>query len=178
MAYSPPATVVTATTITSAWGNSVKTAADYLANPPSTRVNHNTTQSITDSTLTKLAFNAERHKTVAGMHNTVTNNSRITITDAGLYVVGFTAGFAAAADYVRVYGDLFLNNTTIIDADDKATPAVSHGPLVRVTTMYKFAAADYIEARVYQDNTANAARNAVNTGNYTPEFWATWIGLG
>lgn len=179
MPYVSPATVVTGTTITSAWGNSVKTAADYIADGPACRVYHNTTQSVADITETSLVFNSDRFDPT-GMHDTVSNTGRITFNDAGVYVVSFVCEFASAVDYFTIYSLCRLNGATVIarsthnrgDSGDGSSMATTY------STIYKFAAADYIETRVYQNNTANAARNVLSTGNFSPEFSAAWLCRG
>lgn len=177
-AYVSPATVVTGTTIASAWGNSVKTALDRIANPPSCRVYHNAAQSIPDNTVTTVAFNSERWDT-ASMHDTAVNNSRITIPEAGLYLVEFHARLATATDYLALFCDLRVNGATSI-AEARWHPTITPTDTrnYQVFTVWKFAAADYVEARVFQDNTPNAARNLESTSAVTPEFAATYIGLG
>lgn len=174
MPYVAPATVVTATTITTAWGNSVKAATDYLANPPACRVRHSTTQSLTDNVDTVIAFNAERFKTIAGMHSTVTNNSRITITDAGVYVFSFTGEMAGGVTYTGLYSYVRLNGTTPIGLSCVSTGA--GGNFTGTQTIYKCAAADYFEIVMRQ--TSGAARNLNVSNNYSPEFSAVWVGLG
>lgn len=176
MPYVAPATVVTATTITSAWGNSVKAATDYLANPPACRVYHSATQSLPDVTDTIVAFNSERFDTNT-MHDTATNNSRITINTAGVYVVSFTGEVESAADYVYVYSYFRLNGATLI-AISPISRVGAFGIYTSLSTVYKFAAGDYVQVLIRQDNTANVARNLAAVGNYSPEFAATWIGLG
>lgn len=178
MAYSSPATVVTATTITSTWGNSVKTATDYLANPPACRVYHNATQSFTNNTEATVAFNSERFKTVAGMHNTVTNNSRITISDAGLYIVGAHIEFASAADYNLAYAYFRVNAATTIGSQSVGDYDTADAVRLNPVTIWKFAAADYVEVRALQANAAAAARNIGASSSQQCEFFVTWIGLG
>lgn len=151
----------------------------FLANAPACRVYHNTTQAVADATETSLVFNSERHDP-AGMHSTVTNTGRITITDAGVYMVSFSGEFTAGTDYLCLYSLCRLNGTTVIgrsptarhDSGDGSSPATSFAFL------YKFAAADYIEVRAYQNNGANTSRNMLSTGNFSPEFAAQWVALG
>lgn len=179
MPYVQPAGVTAGTTITEAWGDSVAAAFTWLANPPACRVYHNTTQSVADVTETTVAFNAERYDTAA-MHDTVTNNSRITIPAAGLYAVSFSGEFGAGTDYLCLYSICRLNAGTIIgrsstarhDSGDGSPAATSFG------FTYKFVAGDFIEVRMYHNNGANVARNVLSTGNSSPEFAATWVGLG
>lgn len=141
------------------------------------RVTRTAVQSITDATLTSVAFDAEVFDN-DGMHDTVTNNSRITIVTAGIYWVGFTGMFAGAADYTRCFATLRINGTTEIARTPLQSTSTSTTPQLAVSTAYEFDAADYIEVQVFQDNTANAARNLEQTADRSPEFFATRIGSG
>lgn len=178
MPYTSPATVVTGTTIATAWGNSVKAALDFLANPPACRVHNSATQSCPDAAATALTFNSERYDTDT-MHSTSTNTSRITIKTAGLYAVGGGFVLATRGDYFQVAAQLRLNGTTTIASNslsgNGAQNVFGH---VTVHINYKFAVNDYVELLVYQDNSANVAVNSEVAPNYGPEFYATWIGLG
>lgn len=147
-------------------------------NPPACRVYHDANQSINDNTVTTVAFNSERYDTDS-MHDTASNNSRITFNKAGLYLVTFQGRFPAANDFSVADAHIRLNGSTVIAWNSGGRALSGSADLnVGVTTVYKFAAADYVEARVHQDNTANTARNLETVGNYSPEFMATWIGVG
>lgn len=176
MPYTDPGAVTTGTTITSTWGNAVRNAEQYLADQPAVRVFHNTTQSLASGTEASLAFNAESFDAATPMHDTVTNNSRITITDAGVYQVSWGFTIAADTDYLWIYSYVRLNGTTLIllgssvgtQTDNALSPHSSgSGP-------YKFAAADYIEVRAAQKNTSANANN-VSANNY---FAAHRLGAG
>lgn len=132
--------------------------------------------SIADATETTVSFNAERFDTDT-MHDSVTNSSRITIKTAGIYAIGFHGMFAAAADYVGAYAILRLNGTTEIARGPQVTTvSFSMNPQVVVHTIDQFDVADYIEVRVFQNNSANVARNLEQTDERTPEFYAARIG--
>lgn len=174
MPYTVPHTItagelVTTATMNNEWGGNVS----FLANPPSCRVYNTVAISIPHNTHTTLTFNTNRWDT-NGMHSTVTNTSRITINTAGLYTVTANVAWASAAGNTTRLLRVVLNgaNWIVADQDDN-----SFGVMVQsVTTTYKFAVGDFIEAAVYQFS--GAALN-VNVGNnYSPEFSATWIGLG
>jgi hypothetical protein len=155
------------------------TVGDFIAaDPPACRVFHNANQSINDVTVTTVAFNSERFDTDT-MHDTVTNNSRITFTTAGLYLVTFNGGFAAAGDYSSALAQIRLNGVTGIAEVFAGTQAdANENYFITISTVYKFAVADYVEARVWQNNTANVARNLVALGNISPEFSAVRLGSG
>lgn len=178
MPYVDPGAVTTGTTITSTWGNAVRNAEQYLANPPACRVFHNAAQAVTATVETSLAFNSERYDTDT-MHDTVTNNSRITIKTAGLYLITATVQFAADTDYIYSYALIRWNGGTQLAYQGIGTLSTSAiTPLICVSTVYKFAVNDYVEVRVGQNNTSGNANNVLASGNGSPEFTANWIGLG
>lgn len=174
MPYTSPATVVTGTTITSAWGNSVKAGEDFLANPPACRVYNNAGLSIPNNTETLLTFNSERFDTNT-MHDTVTNPGRITFNTAGLYIV--TAHVDWASNAVGDRRTLFkLNGTTYIAWVENMPNNAGASTSQVLTTLYKFVAGDWVAA--YGHQTSGGALNVNSTANYSPEFSAVWVGLG
>lgn len=173
MPYTSPATVVTGTTIASTWGNAVKAATDYLANPPSCRVTKASAQTLATGTNTAITFDTERYDTDS-MHSTSSNTSRITFTTAGLYIVGGSVEFASSGTGSYRQLGVRLNGATFI-AWALQAPASLVNKLT-VATTYKFAAGDYIELLAEHNHGANLDISKV--GNYSPEFYATWIGLG
>lgn len=179
MAYSAPRTWSAGDKPTAAQFNQdIRDNASFLANPPACRVYHNTTQSIPDNTETVVSFNSERYDTNS-MHSTSVNTSRITINTAGLYLVTFGGAVVDGSDYIQSYANIRLNGATFIAYHNHTgNGANTWFPLITLSTVYKFAVSDYIEVLMYQDNSAGAARNLRSTGNWSPEFSATWIGLG
>jgi hypothetical protein len=148
------------------WNQDIVANITFLANPPACRVYNNANISISDISLTTVTFNSERYDT-ASMHSTSSLTSRITIPVAGLY------------DYFQIYADLRLNGTTTIATHNIGSfNGISMSPDIQVHTVYKFAANDYVEARIYQDNNAGAAANLETQANFSPELSATWLGLG
>lgn len=150
-----------------------------LANPPACRVTHSTTQSLSDATETTLVFDTERYDTDA-MHSTSVNTGRITFNKAGLYVVTGHIEIANATDYVDMYLMIRLNGSGngIALERDAGPSTFAATRLLNISSVYKFAAADYVELRAYQDNTGSAARNVLQNSNRSPEFSATWLGIG
>jgi hypothetical protein len=144
-------------------------------NCPACRVTRTAVQGIPDAgTPTAVAFTSERFDN-DGMHDNATNNSRITFISAGIYVVGFHGMLAAAGDYVRAFCIIRLNGATELCRSTAAVAATAT-PQMDVSTVDSFAAGDYVEALVFQDNAANAARNLEQTDRRSPEFYAARIG--
>jgi hypothetical protein len=179
MAYATPRTWVAGDVLTAAQLNQdVRDNVSFLANEPSCRVYHNVDQSIAHSTLTTLAFNSERYDTDT-MHDTVTNNSRITFTTAGVYVVSLNIEFPTFNDYTLLLAQILLGGATVIAKQNLGTNSqVTENIGLNVTTLYKFTAGQYVEARVRHVNGVAAARNVSAIGNYSPEFAATRIAIG
>lgn len=139
------------------------------------RVNRTAVQSIPDATYTIVAFNSERYDH-GGMHSNVTNNSRVTIQTDGVYDMGFSGRFASGNDYVQTQAVILLNGS--ISLVQSQTPGTTNTTPQRVSvaTQYELVVGDYIEVQVYQDNSANAARNLELNDAYSPEFWVGRLG--
>ena len=155
------------------WGDAVRDTLIFLTNPPACRVYHSAATLIGTGVHTPLAFNSERYDTDT-MHDTAVSNTRITITTAGVYVVTFNAEFAANATGVRTVG-IRINGASFLALNAAPADGAVNPVPVTVATEYKFAAGNYIEATAWQDSGGNLN---VNSTNYSPEFSATWIGLG
>jgi len=160
-------------------GNTIRASdVNLVRDPPACRVYNSANLSIVNTTVTTVTYDSERWDTDT-MHSTSSNTSRITFTTAGLYLVGFHGRLDSGTDYSRAYADIYLNGATVIARyDRRATTNDVRDPAMEVVTKYKFAAADYVEARVLQTNGAAAARNLVTAANESPEFWAVRVGSG
>lgn len=143
--------------------------------PPACRVYHSASQAIAPATGTVLAFNSERFDSAA-MHDTATNNSRITAPISGVYALTATVQWNSNAS-ASFQTSLMLNGTTLI-ALQIVTPAaggaLNHGQVV--AAIYKLAAGEYVEVYVYQATAGSV--NVLSGGNYSPEFAAAWLGPG
>lgn len=136
------------------------------------RVYHNASQSITTATTTALAFNSERADTNT-IHDTVTNNSRLTCQTAGVYYITASVQFAANATGFRQVG-IRLNGTTALAFQRTPSPGGSDAALLTISTAYALSAADYVEATVYQNS--GGSLNVDTSANFTPEFMMVRLG--
>jgi len=171
----------TDTDVLSAYNGSAWLNVNLLADPPACRAYHNVNQSLTDGVETVLAFNSENYDTTGTMHDPAVNNSRITMPRAGLYLVQAGVALTSGADYAVIYMYPRLNATDQLPIVNLQANAVAIRPNLNYSCVWKFAANDYIELVVNQDNTANTARNVefVGTaGSRSPFFAATWLGRG
>lgn len=179
MPYVSPAAIVTGTTISkTTFGDVVKADLDYLANPPHCELWHSAAQSIaTTAAWTAVAFNTEDADT-ATMHDTVTNNTRITIPNTGIYIV--TLGWEWAANVtgrrgagIRVNGSGAGGPTKGYAIKDASANAVSS----EISRNIKLTAGQYIEAVAFQSSGGALNINSLSVER-VPYFSATWIGLG
>jgi len=108
-----------------------------LANHASQNVSHNTS--------TYLALNSELFD-VGTLHDTSTNNSRITIGENGTYAIGGAFQWASNATVATRQIEIVLNRTTVLYAENRYQEFDVIGTLGGI---YRLAASDYIELRAY-----------------------------
>lgn len=135
------------------------------------RVFHNTTQSIPNNASTLVNFNSERFDTDT-IHDTVTNNSRLTCKTAGVYLIVGHLGYAANGTGERV-AQILLNGTTAI-VTESGVPTSSNQFRLTATTVYSLALNDFVQLVAYQ--TSGGALNTEAGGNYSPEFMMIRLG--
>lgn len=138
---------------------------------PAARAYHSANQSITTATWTALALNSERFDTDV-IHDTVTNNSRLTCKTAGKYQISGNVEWASNATGTRQL-QVWLNGAT--DIGHEARQASTGGVMsMSISVIYDLAVNDYVELRVNQDS--GGGLNVNSTGNYTPEFSMVRVG--
>ena len=106
------------------------------------QVYHNADQSVANSTETALAFNSERFDNDT-IHDTSSNNSRLTCKTAGLYLIVANVRWDANTTGGRVL-NIRLNGGTKI-AESAAAPTPSSVMSHNLTTIYQLAVNDYVE---------------------------------
>ena len=131
------------------------------------RVTHSVNQSVPDGTFTALAFDTEDFDTDT-MHDTVTNNSRLTATTAGKYLVGGTANFAASGTGRREVR-IRKNGTDYIAAMHTDPGGGIDCPL-SVSTEVELAVNDYVEFIAWQSS--GVGLDVTASTDYSPIFWA------
>lgn len=148
-----------------------------LSDVPRCRLSHNAAQTLTTSTLTVVAFNTEQFDAAApnAMHDTVTNNSRITVPTggAGWYMLQANAEFAANATGFRQI-QIRHNGATVIAS--VIYPAAAVGATrMNVSTMYRMNVGDYAEVQVQQTSGGNL--NLTTNSDISPSFSACWMAV-
>lgn len=129
---------------------------------------------IAHNTDVTIAFTEEAFDT-DGMHSTVTNNSRITIQTAGVYVVGFSGTMIAGSDYTFILATVQLNGGTPIARQQIPGTSASVPQRISMSTVYQFVVGDYIEVLLLQRNGASTARTLEGLNEVSPVFYAARI---
>ena len=138
-----------------------------LASTPHVSVRHSISQSIATATDTALAFDTERFDTDT-MHDTATNNSRLTATTAGKYRISANVSFASNATGYRAVW-LRKNGNSANPLARVVSPPVN-GAITElcVSILENLVAADYVEVMVYQNS--GGALNCEAAGANLPRF--------
>lgn len=144
------------------------------------KVSRSTNLSIPHSTTTEtvVGFTTEDYDT-DGMHDTVTNNSRVTINTAGFYQFSFTGELAGATptDFGRIYAAIRCNGTIVTITQENPIDAAGVMPQrLNVGATDWFDVGDYLEVYILQQNDSSAARFLVPQSDYSPKFAVTRIG--
>jgi len=149
--------------------NAAGTAPEWFT-PPACRVYHSTSQSVATGTDTAVQFDSERFDNAA-LHDTATNNTRVTAPIAGVYALtaSLVFGTSNAGHYTA---RLRLNGSTRIAYDSRTLPSGAlDAARVTIGTVYKLAAGDYVEVMAEH---FTGASNTVTSH----EFAAAWLGPG
>lgn len=140
------------------------------------KVYHNTTQTIGNGSDTVVNFNTEEFDSDA-FHDTVTNNSRITIPTGkdGKYAFGAVISWAGSATGARFAR--FLKGGNAVRGGHAGDAGISTGgPVQNIYAVLDLAAGDYIQVNVYQtsggDLTVGDASNAYGQST----FWCVKVG--
>lgn len=170
MAYSSPATVSDGNVAPATWGNSVKAAVDYLANPPQCRAGKSVVQAIgTGVTNTPVTFDTEEYDTAA-IHSTVSLTDRFVAPANGVYHCdGFVSWQASAAGSYRQVRILKNGAGVAIHSHQ---PSSVHSGETTVTCDVKLTIGDVVNMVVNQDSGGNLN---INT---ECRMSVRWVGLG
>lgn len=169
MTWTDPSTWPTSELVTAAALNEqVRDNTAFLRAPPSCRVYRSTSQSIANTTFTAISLDAERFDN-ASLHSTSVNTSRVTFTEPGLYLLSGYIEWTANATGLRHLGIALSATTWLACQEHSAGSTISCG--LSLSTVYKFAAAEWISLMVYQSS--GGALNCT-----VAELSATWVGTG
>lgn len=171
MAWVSPTTRAAGYTAGSAvWNQDVVDNPTFLYQKPFAEVYHNTTQSVSSGSTTTLSFNSENFDTDT-MHDNVTNNSRLTVNTAGVYLITAYA-FVASGGVGTYFSVLRVNGATGIASNSFYHRVAATAVYITVSGLWKFAASDYVELRFFQNSGSSVTVEA------NPTFSMQWIGSG
>ncbi|MCH7843503.1 MAG: hypothetical protein IID01_12150 [Chloroflexi bacterium] len=131
------------------------------------RAYHSANQSITHNTGTTLAFNSERWDTDT-IHDTSSNNSRLTCKTAGKYTIVGQIEWDANSSSERLLKIRLNGSTTIALITSLPMGGALFDTTAQVVTTYDLAVNDYVELFV-QQNTGGSL-NIKAKANWSPEF--------
>lgn len=171
MAWTTPTSKATDDVVTAATFNAYTVDNPlFLYSPPCCSVTRSAAKSLTNDTLTTIDFDAENYDTDS-MHSTVTNNSRVTITTAGKYLISATFDWTAGLNgrrFLAVYRNgVQIRSLNAAPVPANGTPAGSGECGQSIVLARSLAAADYIEIKGYQ-----SSGGALSV---FPEMEVTWV---
>ena len=163
----PPTAVAGQPLAASDWNTKVRDSMDFLWKPPAAKVYHSVAQSMANNVVATVAFNSERHDNDV-IHDTVTNNSRLTCKTAGIYDIRAQVEFAHNVTGIRVLY-IVLNAVTIIaELTLYAINAATVPTAMQVQCHYALAVNDYVICQVFQNS--GGALNIQASNNFSPDF--------
>jgi hypothetical protein len=139
--------------------------------PDGARVYNSGVQSIPNAVNTALTFDSERYDN-GGLHEGVTNSSRLTAVTAGKYLICGGWCFEARSAGGR-YASIRLNGTTIL-AIRNVYPTALEPFEDAISTVYHLAATDYVELILYQNS--GAPLDSLIGASAFPELAMQWLG--
>jgi len=172
MAWTTPKTWVAASILTAAELNThVRDNENQLRTPSQVKVRRSATQAITTATWQAINFTVEDYDTNS-FHDNVTNNTRLTISEAGLYLFTGACEFASNATGDR--GLAITKNAGVVFQAIQLNDAASIAHAVNISAVLACVASDYFELRAWQNSGANL--NVNSTADFTVWFAANRVG--
>jgi len=178
--WTAPTTASTGTYTSSKFNTQVKANLETLHGRPSAAVYHSSDQTLsTGSTYASLAFDSELWDGEA-LHDTSTNNERITLKRVGVWFLSATVTFGKGATSGDFSARIRLNGTTEVanSIRDLAPTTFTSGndsnPVAHVTgVVYTSTTTDYCTVDAFQESGSNLD---VLSGSDETNFRAVWLG--
>lgn len=140
------------------------------------RVTRSSNFSVANGTTVTIPFNDEVFDN-NGMHDNAVNPERITFNEPGYYAFGANIEMQSGNDYIRILVQIRdSGGPNIAFYQHAPIPGVNLAQRAAVSGVHYFDAGDYIELRIFQQNSAPAARDVEFTSAYSPIFYAAKIG--
>jgi hypothetical protein len=142
-------------------------------NKPGVLLTKSAAQSISNTTWTLVSWDQEQYDTDT-MHDNTTNNTRITIKTAGVYLFTFSGEWAVNSTGVRLAAFSVNSGQRIVQSLSPAT-SDSRGAF-NLSMIRKLAVNDYVEVSVYQNSGGNLNLVHTNPPESQTQFAAQMIG--
>lgn len=175
--YNTFTNVATGDVYTASQHNAILTNLAGYRVPPTAFATHNTTQSLSTSTFTAIAFNTEPVTWDSdAIHDTAANNSRFTVTTTGLYLCTANITFVPNATGAR-YVLLRQDGTSYIGATSQPTTGGGDNTHISASWVAYLTATTYVEFIGYQSSggALNIAADATGSLTYCRAS-VTWLG--
>jgi hypothetical protein len=153
---------------------------------PAARVTHSAEQSVADNAFVTLAFNTESGAgdmfDIGGLHDAVTNNSRLTAPVDGTYLVSGQVSWASDGTdpgyrILQLVANADPTNQAL--ASDIVVPVDIGSVSTNQSTMalVTLNAGEFVQLRALQDNSSNNALGVrASTSDPSPVFEMVWLG--
>jgi hypothetical protein len=136
------------------------------------RVYNNANQSIPNSAWQSLSYNSERWDT-DNIHDTVTNNSRLTCKTAGKYLVVAQVAFALNNTGARALR-IMKNGSSVIAKLNLKAQAIGYDDRWGLSSIVSLEVNDYLTCDAWQNSGGDL--NVVYEADFTPDFMMQRIG--
>jgi hypothetical protein len=170
--YNTIGTFTAGNVLTAAEMNDIGENSNNYRVPPMCRVVSTGDTAIAHNTFVAESFDGTEAFDTDSMHDPSSNPSRITINTAGVYLITGNVLWQLNTNGSRQLW-IRLNGSTYIAGNDARCDASYDMPQV-VTTLYEFAANDYVELVLRQDS--NVSLNSKTAASYAATFQALWVG--
>lgn len=141
----------------------IRDVVDYLLHRPRILVGKTGPGNVSTSTGTNVNWELELYKDTV-THSTVTNSSRLTIVDAGIYLVWTAIEFESGTGNTRRDVTITKNGDPGLPAGTQNVNAMGSVPnQLSVQDIYLMGAGDYFTVRVYQASGSTLAVTAAST---------------
>lgn len=138
------------------------------------RLSNSTAINLTHNVWTTLTFDSEQFDSDS-MHSTTVNTNRITFTRAGTYLVSCHLQVDPNATGMRGLICRFTGGSNYVAVDTKpAVTTATWGTTLQVTTIYQFAAADWVDFAVFQNS--GGTIQAMSSAYWSPRAAAYRLG--
>lgn len=128
---------------------------------------------LTTGATTALTFDSESYDTDT-IHSTVANQSRLTATTAGKYLIWGNVSFAANSAGVRIVKVQLNGATDIHKVRVEPVDLATHPTEIAVCCEYSLSAADYVELYAFQNSGGNL--DVEQNTDWTPVFGMRKVG--